>query len=1436
MNKALRLILATLLGWLLFQFTANSQCTGNLLTNPGFESGLTGWTTVGNISISSDAHSGSKGAKGTGSSYMSVGQALLATPGMTYSYTVWSKGLPWIQIRFLNANWQSIQSGSVAIPNSPSIYQASTYSLEAPAGSVYVYLLISMDQGSSFTVDDACLTAGGGGSSCAITPSVSNIVCSNNNTPSNPNDDTYSFTVNATNPVAGTGYQMVIPQLSQTYNGTYGSQLFIQNVPIATGNLTLNFMDNMTANCSATATVTAPPPCSVTGQPDLSGSIQEIIPGTNNCFTSPGQSFGYMSMMIVNSGDVAATAFKVKFYFSTDNVLSANDVLWSTVNVPSLNIMSNGGPAFISPDQPVPASLANGQYYVIVQIDTDNQVTESNEANNTIPPFTVQIGAPDVTLDSYSGIPATVAAGSSFNIQVTVKYLANGFTLPTSTSFPVNVYISDISPNIALGSVNYTLADFNQSNTVTKTVQVTVPPSVPTGSHPIRMYANTSFCEDVYLSNYKDQSVTVTSGGGSGIDLELSMVQNTANPVIYSNYTTTLTLVNKGPQVATGVKVKWMKPAGVVYTGGNEFVASQGSFNPNGDQVWTVGSVPANGTATLRVSYFLLQNGAPITYAQVSAANETDVDSQPNNGAPPTPVQDDEANSGGTAPPVLTPDLTISNLVFANGPGTPGQILAYYFDLANIGNGNAPQDFIVRAWISTNPTFNTTGIQDGIVPTGNFIAGFSATWVPGASTLPTSLAPGQYYLHLKVDADAQVTESNENNNTVSVPFLVQAAPGQAICDDLVGGGYVECVQNNSLGNLEVFHSSATGYEKATFNAFGEVVSNQPAGAMPVYPSYQIEGGNMEKKLGNTVVYSQPLPTAITSQYNAVLNFTEFNGGFVFFASKTSDPKLFAIRTDGSYNIQSTAVVGSYSYIYGMYVTSAFQVTPTQFAFIYRTPGGEYSSVYYLVVMDASLNTVSSQVLQGQALSSFATMSQNACGQYLIETSYSYIGHRGGTNGKTYRVGHFENGNYITEHSYETSVYTSECSGSAGYGWTLLLPDGNTLRAGYSAEIFLCNVPTVSSAIVTLSKMQGSAILWTKYVSVPFASGILRLAYSGNEVVFLSGKNGAVFATTLTCLEEETDTRADLTIFNPPYNYVPNMVAGGTSSFSFRLYNLGITPANGVEVRAVLSTDQAYSPGDDITIGTLSGLNINTNTYTYLTMNHLVPANTASGSYYYLLVADVGNVVLESNENNNTYASQINVTGGAPPSGCNAVTITPGPSQVTIAGFSAPHVLIKVFRPNWTVAFECLDNCANPLVVNGLPDGTYHLQIKLIDNGWGTICYLERDVAVNSFGGGNGSSIAKQEDRLSLTFEKVYPNPSAYQVFVDLFSPKEQAAKLDFYDIQGRIVHTMNVELDEGVNTIDVMVFDWKSGTYNVIARGEETALPAYGRLMKVWEE
>ncbi|MEZ4933150.1 MAG: DUF11 domain-containing protein [Saprospiraceae bacterium] len=129
--------------------------------------------------------------------------------------------------------------------------------------------------------------------------------------------------------------------------------------------------------------------------------------------------------------------------------------------------------------------------------------------------------------------------------------------------------------------------------------------------------------------NYQTQTVTVTGGTGGDIDLELSMTTANPPPAIYSSSEIILTVNNTGTQTATGIVIEWKRPANTVYTGGNEWTATQGTFNPYGNEKWTVGSLPAGGSASLTVSYFYLTANALTPYAQVIAANEDDVDSTP---------------------------------------------------------------------------------------------------------------------------------------------------------------------------------------------------------------------------------------------------------------------------------------------------------------------------------------------------------------------------------------------------------------------------------------------------------------------------------------------------------------------------------------------------------------------------------------------------------------------------------------------------------------------------------------------------------------------------------------------------------------------------------------------------------------------------------------
>jgi GEVED domain/CARDB/Domain of unknown function DUF11/Secretion system C-terminal sorting domain len=129
--------------------------------------------------------------------------------------------------------------------------------------------------------------------------------------------------------------------------------------------------------------------------------------------------------------------------------------------------------------------------------------------------------------------------------------------------------------------------------------------------------------------------------------------------------------------------------------------------------------------------------------------------------------------------PAITnqPDLTISNLTVPTPSVLQGQILNFKFDLKNQGTVNATANFNIKSYLSKDQTLSADDYQDGIVPTANLAAGVTTPQVAGAMTVSSAVAAGQYYLILKVDADNQITESNENNNIIVSTGLITVTGG-----------------------------------------------------------------------------------------------------------------------------------------------------------------------------------------------------------------------------------------------------------------------------------------------------------------------------------------------------------------------------------------------------------------------------------------------------------------------------------------------------------------------------------------------------------------------------------------------------------------------------------------------------------------------------------
>lgn len=202
-----------------------------------------------------------------------------------------------------------------------------------------------------------------------------------------------------------------------------------------------------------------------------------------------------------------------------------------------------------------------------------------------------------------------------------------------------------------------------------------------------------------------------------------------------------------------------------------------------------------------------------------------------------------QSDCSGTA---ALPDLHMSELVLQNTHLTNGEVLYYHFTLQNTGPAPASGEFTVAAWLSADTILSADDWQDGLITTGNFEAGQTVTQVAGASTIPSDLPPGDYFLLLKVDADSLIEEGDEENNllvSTAVVNIQGVSSGSAETDKQEE---FSIFPNPTRGVLYL-NRPETGGQKSLrltfFNAMGQKVDSHWLEAAA------FEGGPVEIRIG-----------------------------------------------------------------------------------------------------------------------------------------------------------------------------------------------------------------------------------------------------------------------------------------------------------------------------------------------------------------------------------------------------------------------------------------------------------------------------------------------------------------------------------------------------------------------------------------------------------
>lgn len=298
-------------------------------------------------------------------------------------------------------------------------------------------------------------------------------------------------------------------------------------------------------------------------------------------------------------------------------------------------------------------------------------------------------------------------------VRYTIRVTNNGASNATNVSLvdklPVGVtYVSDVvsAGNYNNGSGLWTIGNLVNGAVATLTIDA----RVNAGTYGTTITNTTTAVKaDQADSNPANNIGSVAIVPTAYIDLSLTkeVVGNVTNPAVGDVITFEVRVMNDGPTKATGVEVVDLIPSGYKFI---NYSSTIGTYSP-ATGLWKLGFIETGNTAVLLVDVKVQDSGNYMNCAEITKANEPDIDSTPGNG---NVSEDDYACA--SAAPNQSVDLAVVKTILKNitNPKVNSEI-SFEILLTNNGNIDAT-DIVVSDLLPSGYTFvnysSTKGIYD----------------------------------------------------------------------------------------------------------------------------------------------------------------------------------------------------------------------------------------------------------------------------------------------------------------------------------------------------------------------------------------------------------------------------------------------------------------------------------------------------------------------------------------------------------------------------------------------------------------------------------------------------------------------------------------------------------------------------------------------------
>lgn len=453
-----------------------------------------------------------------------------------------------------------------------------------------------------------------------------------------------------------------------------------------------------------------------------------------------------------NQGIKASSVSNMGFYISKDAALSSDDVLLETTSLAALGQGTSKSTGSVAVT--LPANQAMGSFYILAVADKDNTEIESNETNNVKElaiiiddNYKMPVGATAVernicsgTLSDNGGISTTSVTGNG--TVVLTPGTAGNYIKLTFSKFYVSGYLSI----------------YDGPSTSAKLIGTTG------GSYPTTWEGQT-ICA---TNSSGSLTLKLTSTGGDNFVADISCVNPAQYPDLeMSLLTVSPTILEAGSSVALSAT---LKNSGTVTAISNNvstgfYLSKDKVYDVNDKQLYSTGRVLVAPGSTL-----------PMSSTQVIAANTLPgeyyilaVTDQGN-----TVMEANKSNNvvfasiTVTAPPV---DLT----VVSPTSSTAAIIAGSTMDLTAIVNNLGTKSAIATSfgyYLSADNVFETTDVLLGSSSVTAIGASASKN-VSATVKIPASTTTGSYYIFFVTDNTGLQTETNETNNAVALPMVLE---------------------------------------------------------------------------------------------------------------------------------------------------------------------------------------------------------------------------------------------------------------------------------------------------------------------------------------------------------------------------------------------------------------------------------------------------------------------------------------------------------------------------------------------------------------------------------------------------------------------------------------------------------------------------------------